>query len=126
MGACEPRDVRCGCREIRPVSECRGQRVAPHLRLPGATLAEVRVKLDEKRKVIEVLLCAGGDANDVSMNAARHIVGVAYGSVWPAVEDSYADTRSSWRFTFSDRLTEVAYRLIESSPTLRREWFGAR
>ncbi len=29
-------------------------------------------------------------------------------------------------YTYGDSCLEAAYRLIESSPTLRREWFGAK
>lgn len=68
---------------------------------------------------IEDLLCAGGDANDVSlghvasdMRAACEVIDVTYRDI-PAGQ-----------MRWGDRCAEAAYRLIESSPALRREWFG--
>jgi hypothetical protein len=86
------------------------------------------VKLDDKRKVIEVLLCAG-------MPGGEHIEYVAANI---GLDDYMASARSAWwaadpsPHVAAGRLAqyeldacEAAYRLIESSPTLRREWFGA-
>lgn len=85
------------------------------------------VKLEEKREVIEVLLCTASTRN---------------GSVFHIQESLDLPNRVGFRamnkrqssksgvdcdagYHYSQSCTEAAYRLIESSPTLRREWFGA-
>ena len=86
--------------------------------------------LDDKRKVIEVLLCCGqnpycfigttGDfaraigAGDRADSEARRL--------WLAVRRDDAALKAD----HGEICITAAYRLIESSPTLRREWFGAR
>jgi hypothetical protein len=90
------------------------------------------VKIADKRKAIEVLLCTGDPCHrsgmrDVSdaleMDAACQ--SAAY-LAWSTVEEDpmYHDDWSEP--AISTAYTEAAYRLIESSPTLVREWFGAR
>jgi hypothetical protein len=79
--------------------------------------------LDEKRRTVEALLCAGGDANNVSLTYAIGHVGCDYYKVLDAVDASCAGDPSGPQ-RYGDRLTEVAYFLIESSPKLRSEWFG--
>jgi len=91
------------------------------------------MKLDEKRRVVEVLLCARNEANRRILNlAARGSVGTpsdVRGECYSAFENVHA----KWDQDAVDALggdeywhtaTEAAYRLIESSPTLRREFFG--
>jgi hypothetical protein len=92
------------------------------------------VTLDDKRKVIEVLLCC-------AQNPWTHAIREHTGGTARALEVSgRVDLASNWQwmetrreFPFADRgwthgdvCITAAYRLIESSPTLRREWFGAR
>ena len=89
------------------------------------------MKLDEKRQVIEVLLC-GASARWVGYT--EYPVGM-----WTAALHLEVDSRSARRrwglahadysnggyaTTYMTICLEAAYRLIESSPTLRREWFG--
>ncbi len=89
------------------------------------------VRLDEKRKVIEVLLlaastrngsvysiCAGVGESLVTGDRARDLRCAAL----PAID--FLEGKPGYYYALS--ATEAAYRLIESSPTLRREWFGAR
>lgn len=90
--------------------------------------------LADKRKVIEVLLCN-----------AQCIDGPPFETTWHTAElfgFGATDHRSeeadrAWRHVtlesggyfrchHSNSSLEAAYRLIESSPTLRREWFGAK
>lgn len=81
------------------------------------------MRLDEKARLVEAMLCAGGDANDVSMYEAGYHCNASH--FRSAIDVTYNQfTAGSLRY--GDRLTEAAYRLIESSPALRREWFGAR
>jgi hypothetical protein len=77
---------------------------------------------DPVTKVIEALLCAAADANCVSLSTAVACIGCDWNAVYVAVEKSY---RYHPKLRYGDRLAETAYRLIESDPTLRREWFGA-
>lgn len=81
--------------------------------------------LAEKRLTIEVLLCAGCDANRVSLLDAGLAVGFEVSTSSPVFEASYRRIPPG-QMRFGHRLSDVAYRLIESSPTLRREWFGRR
>lgn len=89
--------------------------------------------LDEKRKVIEVLLCCSCEwSPDVTDSAARD-AGHRSRRVESAASDEWRDAYGDLCAVVRDRQvyhheasTEAAYRLIESSPTLRREWFGAR
>jgi hypothetical protein len=91
------------------------------------------VTLDDKRKAIEVLLCTGDHGNpDGSVTVALDLeldgtvaADLAYES-WATVDREPAFNRDVTRETMSNAYTEAAYRLIESSPTLRREWFGVR
>lgn len=79
--------------------------------------------VDEKRDVIEVLLCASGSLNDSTIDVA-FTRGVDMRLVNTALAASY--NRIPWiLMAFADREADAAYLLIESSPTLRREWFGA-
>lgn len=88
------------------------------------------MKINDKRKVIEVLLCAAQTPDDFAMlstwDAARQIdcVDVRFeaNSIWSSVaNDVDLEFRTGHHGTVC---LEAAYRLIESSPTLRREWFG--
>lgn len=87
--------------------------------LPGAACG---MTLEDKRRVIEVLLC-GPDAG-VTTDRLSHVihcdaeVAAAAGAAWWDVDCRLYEL-------WADDSIEAAYRLIESSPTLRREWFGA-
>ena len=90
------------------------------------------MKLDDKRKVIEVLLCCGDPGH---VDGTRQVVDAldmpsAYQSAafraWSPVEREPMYRDAWFEPSISEAYTEAAYRLIESSPTLRREWFGAR
>lgn len=76
---------------------------------------------ERKRKVIEALLCASDDVTDISLAIAAHMVDADYRAICIAVNDTYDSIRV---MRFNDRIGEAAYRMIESSPELRREWFG--
>lgn len=80
------------------------------------------MKLDEKRRMAEALLCAAGE-NGVSLHDARYHCNA---TVRCAALDLTYQRIPVGHLRFEDRLTEAAYDLIETSPTLRREWFGAR
>lgn len=81
------------------------------------------MKLNEKRKVIEVLLCGSDPVwSELLIDTAKSIgedarIGFAAEEEWYSVRWNIYD---SWE----EDAIEAAYRLIESSPTLRREWFG--
>jgi hypothetical protein len=92
------------------------------------------MKLADKRKVIEVLLCCA--QNPWSRAIREHTGGTAR-----ALEVSgRVDLASNWEWmearrdfpvvdrgpTHGEVCITAAYRLIESSSMLRREWFGAR
>lgn len=87
------------------------------------------MKIEVKRKVIEVLLCCGDPANGDGTPEATDALGyaesiaAAAARAWSPVEES-PEYRDDWSQTgMSEAYTEAAYRLIETSPTLRREWF---
>lgn len=81
--------------------------------------------LDDKRKVIEVLLCASGSQVVATVTVAQ-AAGVNLGLVLEATTPTYRDAPSRTRgYYYAHRQIEAAYRLIESSAVLRREWFGA-
>lgn len=86
--------------------------------------------LGEKRQVIEVLMCIGDPWKcDVVPENACSIVGcsaLVAGLADLAWEDVDAYDYDCTQEGACADYTEAAYRLIESSPTLRREWFGAR
>lgn len=88
------------------------------------------MKLDDKRKVIEVLMCCGdpgsGDGTTEActvLGLARHYQRAAWGA-WSPVEAEPGFANDWSRDGISLAYSEAAYRLIELSPTLRREWFG--
>lgn len=83
-----------------------------------------RVKL--RRQAIEALLCAAGDANDVSLAEAVYAVDGGKTDSLLAISETYRRFPPSTKLRFGDRLACAAYLLIESSPALRREWFGGR
>jgi hypothetical protein len=87
------------------------------------------VTLADKRKVIEVLLCAaeiGPLSNQQSALAVaeRDPGFVAAHRLRAVLELEYIDAETEMP-SYREACTEAAYRLIESSPVLRREWFGA-
>lgn len=77
------------------------------------------MKLGTKRAVIEVLLC-GTDWNGPVIEAAfsdKKLVKLAKNKARRIIKACvYSDIELDY--------CETAYRLIESSTTLRREWFG--
>lgn len=80
------------------------------------------MKLEERRALIEILLCA---PCELGCMAAADALGFdpglgrkASNMLW-----SIASTRRR-DVGYADRGCEAAYRLIESSPTLVREYFG--
>lgn len=85
------------------------------------------MKLDEKRKVIEVLLCSASSRVDSVFTVAIYS-GEPKGIATQAMRfrrRAYSDMHCDLAYHYAQSATEAAYRLIESSPTLRREWFGA-
>ncbi len=87
------------------------------------------MKIDKKRKVIEVLLCSVGiDVRYTTWDTCRKIGYDDRGPVAMMTNQLWYRCRGRNDFTtpHGDVCLEAAYRLIESSPTLRREWFGAR
>lgn len=85
--------------------------------------------LADKRKAIEVLLCASGDQWAPSLHEAADEIDVGLEIARAAVRARgrmAASHGHSNRFRYHHDCCGAAYRLIESSPTLRREWFGAR
>lgn len=86
------------------------------------------MNLENKRRVIEVLLCAAGEWASVIPVVAYEIgtmPGDAMFQRHRAARD-YDALRPPRFITYTEECVEAAYRLIETSPTLRREWFGAR
>jgi hypothetical protein len=87
--------------------------------------------LADRRKVIEVLLCCGQNPcaefmQETTDTTARSIVVSKHIAV--GAHRQWLSTRRStdgWP-PHAEICITAAYRLIESSPTLRREWFGAR
>lgn len=80
------------------------------------------MRVAERRQVIEVLLATGGCRNRLVSLVAFELFDA--GVMNAAVAEHFKVNFDSW--TYEDEAIEAAYRLIESSPTLRREWFGAR
>jgi hypothetical protein len=87
--------------------------------------------LADKRRVIEILLCCScewspdvtdGAAEDAGHRAQR--LKDAAGSAWGNAYVDLCATHRCERVSHCEASTEAAYRLIESSPTLRREWFS--
>lgn len=87
--------------------------------------------LDDKRKAIEVLLCCehwnSHNAFESTWSTARAIGAPL--KIASQVAERWGETRHSDGmaiYSHASICIEAAYRLIESSPLLRREWFGAR
>lgn len=81
--------------------------------------------LDDKRKVIEVLLCASYGNDTVSLREAESAIECPRSASDEASDESHRLDLVSKTLRVSHRYARQAYRMIESSPTLRREWFGA-
>lgn len=88
--------------------------------------------LADKRKVIEVLLCCGQDVDGFTMTTSRGSGECGY-SEWGILvaadrawrTSSAAHVKKTGDVALHGALCiDAAYRLIESSPTLRREWFS--
>lgn len=81
------------------------------------------MKTDRKRKVVEALLCASGAWTVSTMQVAADF-GVELDALTRPVESTYRDAPvGTPGVRYTDRQIEAAYRLIESSPTLIREFF---
>lgn len=85
------------------------------------------MRLDDKRAVIEVLLLSAARWNPEVFGVADAL---GY-SLLIAQQAAHLHDEARFRmsvdkeFMYAQPATEAAYRLIESSPTLRHEWFGA-
>jgi len=78
--------------------------------------------LSTKRKVVEVLLCAGPPPQPSCCDAAEDL---GYGGrIGHLAVEMWGESFASFGGNYNEIAAEAAYRLIESSPTLRREWHG--
>lgn len=84
--------------------------------MAGMTLAT-------KRKVVEVLLCAGPPPQPSCCDAAEAL-GYDRGIGYLAIE-MWSDSFASFDGNYNEIAADAAYRLIESSPKLRREWWSS-
>lgn len=90
------------------------------------------MKLADKRRVIEVLLCAGGTDETLGigdiclLDDAPDLFAFAVASRKSACGLAGHARRSTGIDCYEDDCLEAAYLMIESSSALRREWFGAR
>lgn len=85
------------------------------------------MRLADKRKVIEVLLCAADEwAPSIVVVADTQWAKMAAVEARQRADRDYNRLRPPRFVTYTEECVEAAYRIIESSPTLRREWFGAR
>lgn len=80
------------------------------------------MKIDDKRAVIEILLCAAS-TDSFTVSQADEWIGNATFTAYAEALHQRAKIPSGDYHTLN---LEAAYRLIESSPTLRREWFGVQ
>ena len=91
--------------------------------------------LDEKRDAIEILLCCAQEPwsfqpRATTWTASRtlgHPASGAYSAGQLIAARRWKSVRPGldWhKYTHGDTCLEAAYRLIESSAVLRREWFG--
>lgn len=81
------------------------------------------MKIDDRHKVIEALLIAYGDANNVSLVTACEAVGVDLRMIRRIDDQSYR----RWpvgSLRVSDRYAHMAYRIACSTAELRREWLS--
>lgn len=78
--------------------------------------------VDERRQLIEVLLCG---AKSGCVTAALYLGAERAVAIKATRLRARAQRTSPLPNSFETLGIEAAYRLIESSPTLRREWFGA-
>jgi hypothetical protein len=86
------------------------------------------VTLADKRKVIEALLCGSTFFNEIGVSASASRLGLTPRLQSRAMREREAVKDESLGLglfvSYSHTACEAAYRLIESSPTLIREWFG--
>lgn len=84
------------------------------------------MNIDEEQAAIEVLLCAGDPDNPQGISdIAESTEAMPAYEARLAVEKERCGGRAPIDdIYYCDDCLEAAYRLIESSPTLRREWFG--
>lgn len=80
--------------------------------------------LADKRTFIEALLCAS-DIHSGGLSSATYFCRPRHNLVvGKRLSADVYDYHGGYGYEAS--CVDAAYRLIESSPTLRREWFGAR
>lgn len=84
------------------------------------------MRLDEKRTAIEILLCCGNEDAPIVRYLAVDDFDLdcdEAGRVRQFYVDSEPDVRDDDDHPYETACIEAAYRLIESSPTLIREFF---
>lgn len=76
-----------------------------------------------KREVIEVLLCAGPPPQPSCCESAA---GLEYERrIGYLAVERWAESFASFDGSYQEIAVDAAYLLLESSPTLRHEWWGA-
>lgn len=86
------------------------------------------MKLADKRRVIEVLLCCSDELSPDITGMAADACGYMSEALKIAVDAEWMCACRDVGIEAGHHIasTEAGYRLIESSPVLRREWFGVR
>lgn len=77
------------------------------------------MRLEQKRRVVEVLLCGATICQPPVQVIAEQLGDAAY-AAWADIAIGDSDYPA-----YEHDACEAAYRLIESSPTLHREFFGS-
>lgn len=82
------------------------------------------MKLSEKRALVETLMVTSSMWSGVAWNSALDLGHQR--QVGHIANRLQTEERASvnWHSLYEETCCAAAYRLIESSPTLRREWFG--
>lgn len=70
----------------------------------------------ERRAMVEILLCGA--------TSGCLAAGAAVTSMDDGIRAAEIVSQREWRMSYHDAAMEYAYRLIEQSPTLVREFFG--
>lgn len=88
------------------------------------------MKLEEKRLVVEALLIAGDSFGPTAHSAALQVCDSSVDDAFRFARRVVRRRRSAFSRMMAtrdyvDSCIEAAYLVIESSPTLRCEWFGA-
>ena len=82
------------------------------------------MKLDEKMQVVEILMLASCDPHDSVMTVATTSIGQRY-RVAVKANNLRVEVWRTTDLSYEQSCVEAAYRLIETSPVLIREWFRA-